>query len=48
MGSLSFLNYNMKNKLTIFIDMDGVLADFESAAKLLPPEVKRPDLALDF
>jgi 5'-nucleotidase len=48
MGSLSFLNYIMKNKLTIFIDMDGVLADFESAAKLLPTEVKRPDLALDF
>jgi 5'(3')-deoxyribonucleotidase len=35
------------NKLTIFLDMDGVLANFEKAASLIP-DVKRPDLHLDF
>ena len=37
-----------KNKLTIFLDMDGVLANFEEAAATLPPYTKRPDLHLDF
>jgi 5'-nucleotidase len=37
----------MKDKLRIFIDMDGVLADFEKAANEMPDE-KRPDLVLDF
>jgi 5'(3')-deoxyribonucleotidase len=34
-------------KLKIFVDMDGVLANFEKAAEKYP-EVKRPDLVLDF
>jgi Uncharacterized protein conserved in bacteria len=40
----------MKNKLRIFIDMDGVLADFKKAADLIPDgeDKKRPDLVLDF
>jgi len=40
----------MKDKLRIFIDMDGVLADFKKAADLIPDEEdkKRPDLVLDF
>jgi len=38
--------YNM-NKLTIFLDMDGVLANFEKAAAQIP-DVKRPDEVLDF
>ncbi len=29
-----------KNKLTIFLDMDGVLANFEEAAATLPPYTK--------
>jgi len=37
----------MSKKLTIFLDMDGVLANFEKAASLIP-DVKRPDLHLDF
>jgi len=37
----------MKNKLTIYIDMDGVLANFDKAAKE-NPHIKRPDLHLDF
>ena len=42
-----------KNKLRIFIDMDGVLADFQKAADLIPdwaPEhdKKHPDEVLDF
>ena len=37
----------MKDKLRIFIDIDGVLADFEKAANEMPDE-KRPDLVLDF
>ena len=39
------------NKLTIYIDMDGVLADFDSAKKAHPQyDAKgfRPDLELDF
>jgi len=36
-----------KNKLTIFLDMDGVLANFEKAAAQ-HPDIKRPDLHLDF
>ena len=36
-----------KNKLTIFLDMDGVLANFEKAAAQIP-DVKRPDEVLDF
>ena len=35
-------------KLTIYIDMDGVLANFEKAARELPAGVSRPDLHLDF
>ena len=37
-------------KLRIFIDMDGVLADFKKAADLIPDgeDKKRPDLVLDF
>jgi len=43
----------MKDKLRIFIDMDGVLADFQKAADLIPdwaPEhdKKHPDEVLDF
>ena len=45
----------MKNRLTIFVDMDGVLADFESAAKNLkenfPDEFGnniKPEEVLDF
>ena len=40
----------MKNKLRIFIDMDGVLANFKKAADLIPDEEdkKHPDLVLDF
>ena len=41
----------MKNKLTIFIDMDGVLADFYKAKENHPDFGKkgfRPDLELDF
>jgi 5'(3')-deoxyribonucleotidase len=37
----------MKKKLTIFIDMDGVLADFKKAADVMP-DVKNPDEVLDF
>tara|TARA_R100001015_G_C4631740_1_gene194530 strand:- start:1351 stop:1815 length:465 start_codon:yes stop_codon:yes gene_type:complete len=42
-----------KNKLTIFLDMDGVLANFEKAANEIPdwaPEhdKKHPDEVLDF
>tara|TARA_R110002051_G_scaffold60644_3_gene111281 strand:- start:1068 stop:1520 length:453 start_codon:yes stop_codon:yes gene_type:complete len=37
----------MENKLKIFIDMDGVLANFEKAAEE-NPHIKRPDLHLDF
>ena len=39
---------DIKNKLTIFIDMDGVLANFEKAAETLQPGTTRPDLKLDF
>lgn len=35
------------SKLTIFLDMDGVLANFEKAAAQIP-DVKRPDEVLDF
>jgi|TARA_B100000497_G_C7601228_1_gene361241 5'-nucleotidase len=43
----------MKNKLRIFIDMDGVLADFQKAADLIPDSAsdydkKHPDEVLDF
>ena len=41
----------MKNRLTIFIDMDGVLADFDSSKKAHPKynaKGFRPDLELDF
>jgi len=41
----------MKNKLTIYIDMDGVLADFHKAKESHPDfGIKgfRPDLTLDF
>jgi 5'(3')-deoxyribonucleotidase len=37
----------MHKKLRIFIDMDGVLADFEKSASLIPNE-KHPELKLDF
>jgi 5'-nucleotidase len=37
----------MKKALRIFIDMDGVLANFEKAASQIP-DVKRPDEVLDF
>ena len=37
----------MKKALRIFIDMDGVLANFEKAAAQIP-DSKRPDLDLDF
>ena len=37
----------MKKALRIFIDMDGVLANFEKAAEQIP-DVKRPDEVLDF
>ena len=37
----------MKDKLRIFIDMDGVLADFNKAASEIPDE-KHPDQVLDF
>ena len=37
------------NKFTIFLDMDGVLCDFDKAAsKIEGDEAKRPDLHLDF
>lgn len=35
------------SKLTIYLDMDGVLANFEKAAAQ-HPDIKRPDLHLDF
>ena len=35
-------------KLRIFIDMDGVLADFQKAANDLPKDIAHPDLVLDF
>tara|TARA_B110000211_G_C13941564_1_gene491919 strand:- start:164 stop:610 length:447 start_codon:yes stop_codon:yes gene_type:complete len=37
----------MKDKLRIFIDMDGVLSDFKKEADKISNE-KRPDLVLDF
>ena len=37
----------MKKALRIFIDMDGVLANFEKAAAQIP-DVKNPDEVLDF
>jgi len=37
----------MKNKLRIFVDMDGVLADFNKAASEIPNE-RHPDQVLDF
>ena len=37
----------MKDNLRIFIDMDGVLANFQKEADKIPNE-KRPDLVLDF
>ena len=37
----------MKDKLRIFIDMDGVLSDFKKAANEIPEE-KHPELVLDF
>jgi 5'(3')-deoxyribonucleotidase len=38
-----------KNKLTIFVDMDGVLCNFNQAANELPKsKQKRPDLHIDF
>lgn len=37
----------MDKQLTIFIDMDGVLANFDKAVDQ-NPDVKRPDLVLDF
>tara|TARA_R110000782_G_scaffold62337_3_gene128178 strand:+ start:108 stop:593 length:486 start_codon:yes stop_codon:yes gene_type:complete len=45
---------NAKDKLTIFIDMDGVLANFEKAAKTLKEKLPmdlgniKPDEVLDF
>ena len=36
------------NKLTIYIDMDGVLCNFEKAAGEKPPSSLPPDLVLDF
>ena len=36
------------DKLTIYIDMDGVLADFQKAADELPKYIDHPDLVLDF
>ena len=35
------------SKLRIFLDMDGVLADFEKAASSIPV-IEHPDLVLDF
>jgi 5'-nucleotidase len=43
--------YNYMEKLTIYIDMDGVLADFDKAAKNHPDYSKKgfkADLELDF
>ena len=43
--------FKKMNKLTIFIDMDGVVADFDKAAREHPDFGKkgfRPDLTLDF
>ena len=38
-----------KNKLTVFVDMDGVLCNFNQAASELPKEQQtRPDLHVDF
>ena len=40
---------NIKNKFTIFIDMDGVLCNFDKAKEALPKEQQgRPDLHIDF
>jgi 5'-nucleotidase len=39
----------VKNKFTIFIDMDGVLCNFNKAKEQLPKEQQgRPDLHVDF
>ena len=35
-------------KLRIYIDMDGVLANFQKAAAELPKYIDHPDLVLDF
>ena len=37
----------MDDRLRIFVDMDGVLADFKKEADKIPNE-NRPDLVLDF
>jgi 5'(3')-deoxyribonucleotidase len=40
---------DIKNKFTIFLDMDGVLCNFEKAKEQLPKEQQgRPDLHVDF
>jgi hypothetical protein len=40
---------DIKNQFTIFIDMDGVLCNFDKAKEQLPKEQQgRPDLHVDF